>query len=218
MSDELPTTGITPPADTTPATPPAEKTFTQQQMEYELGQRIIRERAKYADYDQLKAAAQKLQELEESQLSEREKLEKQLRDYQQRITEAEAQAAEQKRLAQQTLIRSAVVSEAARLGFANPEDAYRLLDNPPSIGEDGKPAGVTEAVAALAQGRPYLLRTNNQSRIPAGEPFNPAGPTGQLRETDEQRRLRLRGGHRNVFDVAEAEKRGGGVVWGKKPE
>lgn len=52
----------------------SEKTFTQAQLEYELGERIARERAKYADYDELKKQARKLQEYEDSQKTEFQKL------------------------------------------------------------------------------------------------------------------------------------------------
>lgn len=52
----------------------SEKTFTQAQLEYELGERIARERAKYADYDELKKQAKKLQEYEDSQKTELQKL------------------------------------------------------------------------------------------------------------------------------------------------
>jgi hypothetical protein len=211
---------ITGAADPTPAPAPAEKTFTQADVDRMISERLGRQKQQYADYDSLKAAQAELDQLKAGQLSEQEKLQKQIEKLTQKAAEAEAKALEKERLAQTTLIRSAVVSEAARLGFANPEDAYKLLDAPPAIGEDGKPAGVAEAVAALAQSRPYLLKQGNQlpNRIPAQEPFNPAGPPGQQRETDEQKRKRLFNRGAQIFDTADAERRGGGVIWNKKPE
>jgi hypothetical protein len=216
MSDATPN----PTSEPTPAAPTAqpEKTFTQAQLEYELDKRLARERAKYGDYEELKAAKIKLEELEAGQLSERDKLQKQIEKLEKKAAEAEAKALERERLAQETLIRSAVLSEASKLGFTNPEDAYLLLAQKPTIGEDGQPVGVAEAIKALAETRPYLLRGTTQSRIPTGEPFNPSGQQGQLRETDEQRRARLFGGRRRAFDPDEAKRRGGGVVWPTKPE
>jgi hypothetical protein len=215
MSDATPN----PTPDPTPVAPTAqpEKTFTQAELERQLGERLARERAKYADYEELKAAKTKLEELEAGQLSERDKLQKQIEKLEKKVAEAEARALEKEQKAQEILIRSAVLSEASRLGFANPEDAYLLLGTKPTIGEDGQPAGVAEAVKALAETRPYLLRGTTQSRIPTGEPFNPSGQQGQLRETDEQRRARLFGGRRRAFDPDEAKRRGGGVIW-PKPE
>lgn len=215
MTDQ--TTNPTP--DPTPVVPTAqpEKTFTQAELERQLGERLARERAKYADYEELKAAKTKLEELEAGQLSERDKLQKQIEKLEKKAAEAEARALEKERLAQETLIRSAVLSEASKLGFANPEDAYLLLAQKPTIGEDGQPAGVAEAIKALAESRPYLIR-GTQSRIPTGEPFNPSGQQGQLRETDEQRRARLFGGRRRNFDPEEMKRRGGGVVWPTRPE
>lgn len=77
MSDTPPEGGTTPP---TPAendkggqsgnyTPPA----TQADLDRIVAERLSRERAKYADYDDLKSKAEKLAEIEASQMSEAEK-------------------------------------------------------------------------------------------------------------------------------------------------
>jgi len=52
----------------------AGRTFTQDDLNKQIGDRVARERAKYADYDTLKTAAQELQELKAAQQSETEKL------------------------------------------------------------------------------------------------------------------------------------------------
>lgn len=52
---------------------PAEKTFTQSEMEAIIGERLKRERAKYADYDELKGKAAKFDEAEEASKSELQK-------------------------------------------------------------------------------------------------------------------------------------------------
>lgn len=51
-------------------TPETEKTFTQAQVDAIVGDRLARERAKYSDYDELKAQASKYTELEQSSQSE----------------------------------------------------------------------------------------------------------------------------------------------------
>ena len=51
----------------------AEKTFTQSEMDAIIGDRLKRERAKYADYDEFKAKAAKFDEAEEASKSELQK-------------------------------------------------------------------------------------------------------------------------------------------------
>ncbi|HOR00267.1 MAG TPA: hypothetical protein PLJ35_15760 [Anaerolineae bacterium] len=62
------------------------KTFTQEQLDAIIADRLQRERGKYADYEELKGAAIRLAELESSQLSEKEKLERELKEARERET------------------------------------------------------------------------------------------------------------------------------------
>jgi hypothetical protein len=62
---DAPSNGGTPPA--------SDKTFTQADVERIVGERLGRERNKYADYDQLKAAADELAQIREQQATETEK-------------------------------------------------------------------------------------------------------------------------------------------------
>lgn len=66
-------TGQTAASTTDGTTPPADKTFTQSDVERMIGERLGRERSKYADYDTLKTAAGELAELKERQATESEK-------------------------------------------------------------------------------------------------------------------------------------------------
>ena len=50
-----------------------EKTYTQADIDRIVGERLARERAKYADYDDMKAKAEKFTEMEEAQKSELQK-------------------------------------------------------------------------------------------------------------------------------------------------
>ena len=52
------------------ATAEPERTFTQSEMDAIIGERLKRDRAKYADYDELKAKAAKFDEAEEASKSE----------------------------------------------------------------------------------------------------------------------------------------------------
>lgn len=82
---------------------PAEKTFTQSEMDAILGDRLKRERAKYADYNDLKAKAAKFDEAEAASKSELEKAVEERDKYKARVDELENEKA-----------RAAEVAEAAR--------------------------------------------------------------------------------------------------------
>ena len=195
------------PAPTAPAAP--EKTFTQKELDQHIKDRLQREKEKYQDYDTFKAAADELAKIKESQLSETEKLTKRLAELETAKQQAETRARE-------TLIRSAVISEAAKLNFNDPEDAYRLIDVAGlQLSDTGKVEGAAEAVKGLAESRKYLIKSTN----PALASFNPAGGGNAPQETDAQKRARIYGGGGNFFDPSRATEMGGGVFWPKgKPE
>lgn len=217
MADEtaVPNTNGTPTPDqpTAPGQPPVqpEKTFTQAELDRLITERLKREKEKHADYDDLKKAADELKAIKESQLSETEKLTKRLAELETAKTQAETRARE-------TLIRSAVISEAAKLNFNDPDDAYRLLDlSTVKVDDTGKVEGAIEAVKALAESRKYLIKQSSGRPL---EPFDPAAAGGTLKETREQRMARLySGGGQQFFDAEAAQRAGGGVIWPKgKPE
>jgi len=89
----------------------------------------------------------------------------------------------------ETLIRAAVVSKAAALGFHDPQDAYRLIDaSKLKLTDAGEVEGANEALEAMSKAKPWLVQ-----QTPRLSATNPAGgsPTGG--ETDAQRRARLTG-------------------------
>jgi hypothetical protein len=55
-----------------------QKTFTQEELERIIAERLRREREKYKDYNELKKAAEELQKLKEAQMTEQEKLQAKL--------------------------------------------------------------------------------------------------------------------------------------------
>jgi|SRR3990172_7856475 len=213
MADDI--TLPTAPTPEVPPTPPAaqppapEKTFTQAELDAIVRDRLKREKEKFADYDQLKTAATKLAEIEQSQLSETEKLTRKLAELETAKTQAETRARE-------TLIRSKVISEAARLNFNDPEDAYNFIKiTEIEFADNGEPKNVAELVKVLAESRKYLIKSTN----PALAIFNPAGGGNAPQETDAQKRARIYGGGGNFFDPSRATEMGGGVFWPKgKPE
>lgn len=217
MADnEVPTNpdGTPTPAPTTPpaATPPAqpEKTFTQEDINRILAEEKRKHKAQYADYDQLKAAADELAKIKESQLSETEKLQKEL----ERVKAAAQQA---ETIAKETRVKSALIAAAAKLNFNDPADAYQLVNRAAIEFDDaGEPKNADALVKELAESRKYLIKSTN----PALATFNPAGGGNGVTETDAQKRARLySGGGQQFFDPARAAQQGGGLVWPKgKPE
>lgn len=88
---------------------------------------------------------------EDAKLSEQERNAK-------RIADLEARLADREQALKERTIKSATVVEAARLGFADPDDALRLLDHSQlDYDDDGTPTNVAEQLAAMAKTKPYLL-------------------------------------------------------------
>jgi hypothetical protein len=102
----------------------------------------------FADYEDLKEAAEKWQAQEEEQKGEAEKMQEQITKLQQERDNATERA----RLA---LIRSSFVAEASKAGYKNPEDVYHLADmSGVVIGDDGQVSGVDKAVEAVGDRLP----------------------------------------------------------------
>lgn len=63
------------------------KTFTQEQLDAIIGERLAKEKAKYADYDDIKAKASKYDEMEEASKSELQKAQEQSAAYKTELDE-----------------------------------------------------------------------------------------------------------------------------------
>lgn len=141
--------------------PPTDKTFTQTELDRIVQDRLARERGKFADYDELKAKAGKLDELEAANASELEKAVK-------RAEEAEARASSSTQRANALALRSAVVAEANRSGAIDADAVFALISKDSvTVGDDGQVTGAEDAVKALLEAKPYLVGTTA-----------PAGTTG----------------------------------------
>lgn len=84
------TAGGTP--DSGPTAGQPDKTFTQAEIDKIVADRLTRERAKYADYEDLKASADRLKELEERDKSEAEKAAQRAEAAEKKLAEAESRA------------------------------------------------------------------------------------------------------------------------------
>lgn len=74
------------------------------------------------------------------------------------IAAARKEAEEARTQARDTLVRSLLISEAAKVGCADPDDICHLVDRSGiEVQEDGTVTGVAEAVKRLVDAKPYLL-------------------------------------------------------------
>jgi hypothetical protein len=136
------------------STTSAERTFTQEQVDRLIGERLARAKAEPpADYADLKTKAAEFDKLQEAQKTELEKL-------QERAVQAEQQAAQIKQVADQRLLEAAVLAEATRQKAIKPEHLHRLLDmDSVTVGDDGQVTGVQGAVKAFLDANPEYVGT-----------------------------------------------------------
>lgn len=130
----------------------ADRTFTQADVDRIVQERVARvKQTPPDDYEDLKAAAAKLAELESANKTELEKERERAEK-----AEREAQAATQR--AKDIALRSAIVSEAAKKNVVDPDAAVALLDKSSlEFDDDGTPKNIAEAMDALLEAKPYLV-------------------------------------------------------------
>lgn len=119
-----------------------------------LGRRLRDERARFADYDDLKVKAAKLDEIEAANQSELEKLQKKAAD-------AEAARERAESSARETTVRSAIIAEAVRQKAIDPDAVASLVPvSSIEVDAEGRPQGVEEAVKSLLAEKAYLVGDN----------------------------------------------------------
>lgn len=128
-----------------------ERRYSVEEVNKIVENRLARERAKYPDYDDLKAKAGRLDELEQQQMGELEKANKRSADLEQQLAEATAARKD-------SLLRAAVVSEAAKRNVIDPDAALALVDRSLlEFGDDGAPTNIADAMDQLLKAKPYLV-------------------------------------------------------------
>lgn len=137
------------------------RTFTQDELNAIVADSRRKERKKYADYDDLKAAKARLDEIDQERLTELEKAQK-------RADEAEKERDLARQRAQDTAIRAALAMEAAKAGALHPEDAFQLADLSGVTINNGNVKGAAEAVAALVAGNRLVLKGRAAPDLDAG--------------------------------------------------
>jgi hypothetical protein len=145
---------------------------SQEQFNRMVQERIARERQKYADYDELKKAAERLAEIEEANASELEKAQKAAADAQAAYEKLQAEARE-------TRLRAAIIAEAAKPDrkVVDPEAVVALLDRSSlELDDDGAPTNIAKAMDALLEARPFLVAKDGGTRGNADQGARRGGP------------------------------------------
>lgn len=169
--DEPPADPDTPPAD--PQDPP--KTFTQEELDRIVADRIARERKKtdkFADYDDIKAKLSELETAQEerkkAEMSETERLAAELEEARKKAQEAEERGSSAITAANQRLINAEFKALAREHNV--PADrlaaALKLADlSAVTVDDEGSPQGVEDAVKALIEANPYLAEKAQPRQI-----------------------------------------------------
>lgn len=134
----------------TPQQKPA-ASFSQEQVDAIIADRLKRESQKYSDYEDLKAKAAKVDAAEEASKSE-------LQKANEAKAAAENAAREASARGNTALKRASIMVEAATQGSVDPETVVALLINSGDVkvDEDGNAIGAADAVKKLLESKPYL--------------------------------------------------------------
>lgn len=143
--------------DPTPNTTDEPKTVPQTEVDRIVKQRLERERAKFADYDDLKAKAARADELEAAGQSELEKLQNQVKALEGERDTAKADADAARSDAQNLKVEAAIRSSLPK-DVVDPDVFLKLLPRDQvTVGDDGQVTGHEDAIKALSEAHPFLV-------------------------------------------------------------
>ena len=133
-----------------------QKTFTQEELNAIVSDRIKREREKYADFDSLKEKAARLDQLEEASKSEIQKMTEKAAQLQQEldsIKQAEAIRNVRAKVAQETGIPENLLTGSTEEDCRGQAEAIKAFAKPayPSVRDAGEPAGKTGGASTAQQ-------------------------------------------------------------------
>lgn len=154
--------------------------FTQDQVNQMMGKVRSEERAKFSDYSRLKERAQKADDLEAANLSDKEKLERKAADAERKAIDADARIAD-------TAIRAEVRLRSVQKGIVDPDAAYALIDRTDIVYSDEEGVtGVDTALDTLLVNKSYLKAPNVSAPN-----LNPEGVPSQVpvKLTDAEREM-----------------------------
>jgi hypothetical protein len=154
-----------------PANKPESKTFTQEELDKIVADRIAREKKKlekFADYDEIKTKAAEyekaLEEKRLAELTEKERAEEIAKKAEEEKAELAKQLEDLRKANEQEKITNEFIKVATSKNVAYIEDALRLADLSAVTFEDGKVVGVEDVVNALVENKPFLVATKKQPK------------------------------------------------------
>lgn len=163
-----------------PAPDPA-RTFSQADVDRIVKERVARVKAAPpADYDDLKAAAARLAEIEEANKSELERA----------IARAEAAEKDREKIladAKETRLTAAILAEAAKADrkVIDPEAAVQLLDKSTlELDDNGVPTNIADAMDSLLKTRPFLVAQTGGARGDADQGARTVAGIKQVTEAE----------------------------------
>jgi DNA primase large subunit len=173
------------------ADPQPTKTFTQEDVDRLVTDRLARERKKYGDYDDLKAELTKLKSAEEerqkAEMSVSERLEAEKAAAIQAAEDAKAELSKTVSAANQRLI-NAEFRDVARELKLRPDalkSALKLVDlSAVEVDDEGNVKGLEDAVKALIEDNPYMVEQPKKEPKTIGDP---SGGDPKPEKTKEQR-------------------------------
>lgn len=155
-----------------------EKTFTQAEIDALISERLKREREKYKDYDELKTKAEKWAQKEQADMSEAEKLQAKIAEYERQLAEKEqeAQLAKTEALKLRILDELALPKSFASRIFGRKEDEIRadagelkkLLGSQTKVGTGTNPPGA--GTGEVNPWKPDTFNLTLQGKILAEDP------------------------------------------------
>lgn len=156
----------------------ATRTFTQDDVDRIVQDRLARARnTPPADYEELKARAAKLDEIEEQSKTD-------LQKAQDRAAELERDNAAVTARANDALLRASVIAEAARRNVVDPDAAFALIDRDSlTLDGEGRPTNIADAMESLLKAKPYLVGGGRAGNADLGARTRSDGPS-QLTHAD----------------------------------
>lgn len=138
-----------------------------------IGDRVARERAKYADYAETKAKAAKLDEIETANATETEKAVKAARSDGEKDAMSKANA---------RVVRSEIKATAAALGFNDPDDAVHLFGDVSQVkvADDGAvdESAIKARLTEIAAAKKYLVKSAGAPNFEGGPRDSPTPKKG----------------------------------------
>ncbi len=154
---------------------PASVTFSQEQLDAIVKDRLARATTKtqadllaqlgIEDVATAKKALAEADAARKAQMSELEKAQAEIAEAQAAVQKATADAEVIKAAAAEALLKAAIISQAGNLN--DPMDAWQFIDRSKiELQEDGTYKGIDEALKALAESKPYLVKVANGNQGP----------------------------------------------------